>query len=189
MQRLKKVDVAADSRVGGASPCSGGAPRAATPDGLPEQQQCGGDLELQKAAAEPAAFAISILTCPAPPAAYLQQQQQQQAAAGVYALVQTPVHMLQQLQVPSQQGSARSNPLREEVGEIGSKGALESFSPTFATELLADIELEGDDESPAAAAGGGPAAAAAAAAAGPLFGIEVPIQQKETGAERPALCQ
>lgn len=112
-------------------------------------------------------FVISIGQCPAPP--YEDPQLQQPEAC--CAPLQPPPHVMQQLLVPSNQGSSQKNPLREEVGEVGSKGALESFSPTFATELLADIELEGEEESPAAAA------AAAAAGGNSLLMIEVPVQR------------
>ncbi|KAL8447277.1 hypothetical protein Emed_004488 [Eimeria media] len=172
--------------TGEVSPCAAAA-RAPTPDGCRQQQL----LSAPTAAAvagEPAQpqVAIAILRCPTP--SYdphhqqQQQQQQQQQGAAVYGLVPPPPHMLQQLQVPSNQESLRSNLLREEVGEIGSKGALESFSPTFATELLADIELEGGDDSPPAAA----AAAAAAPASAPAatLCIEVPLQRAETAKDR-----
>ncbi|KAL8424872.1 hypothetical protein ACSSS7_008435 [Eimeria intestinalis] len=171
------------------SPCAAG-DRAPTPDGCSTQHH----LPLSAAAAAPAAgepqpqVAIAILRCPSTPydtqhQQQLEQQQveQEQQGALAYRLVQPPPHMLQQLQVPSYQNSLRSNVLREEVGEIGSKGALESFSPTFATELLADIELEGGDDSPAA-----PAAACAAPASAPAatLCIEVPLQQADTATDR-----
>ncbi|OEH76069.1 hypothetical protein cyc_04754 [Cyclospora cayetanensis] len=96
-----------------------------------------------------------------------------QSPQGCHMSLHPPLHMMQQTLVPSQQGSSYRNPLGEEAGEVGSKGALESFGPTFATELLADIELGGEIGSPASDGG------AVERGSSPLL-IEVPVQQNHS---------
>ncbi|CDI77598.1 hypothetical protein, conserved [Eimeria praecox] len=115
-------------------------------------------------------FTVAVITCPMPP--YEEDLQLQ----GQYSPLPPSPAAMQQLQIPSQQAPSQRNLLREEAGEIGSKGALDSFSPTFATELLADIELDGDTGTPTAAAAAA-VAASAAAGANSLLHIDVPVQQ------------
>lgn len=121
-------------------------------------------------------FAVAVITCPAPPyeMQHLQQPVQQQHVHGQHSPLPPSPKPMQQLQIPSQQAPSQRNLLREEAGEMGSKGALESFSPTFATELLADIELDGEAGTPTAAAAA--AVAASAAGASSLPHIDVPVQ-------------
>ncbi|CDJ36350.1 uncharacterized protein EMH_0014790 [Eimeria mitis] len=186
-QQLQQQQRAEEGRLGafGGFPCSethegdSAAAEAAkrktqgTPD--PTQQQ---GLLGQGGGLSP--FAVAVVTCPPPPYEQQQQQQQQQVEGHCTLLPPSPAAM-QQLQLPSQQAPSQRNLLREEAGEMGSRGALESFSPTFATELLADIELDGDTGTPTAAAA---AAVAASAAAGTntLLQIDVPVQQHQNAA-------
>ncbi|XP_026190376.1 uncharacterized protein LOC113146629 [Cyclospora cayetanensis] len=137
-------------RSGDNSPCRGPRP---TPD-INQQPR------LLKFGEEASPITISIVKCPG-----LHYEEHMQSPQGCHMSLHPPLHMMQQTLVPSQQGSSYRNPLGEEAGEVGSKGALESFGPTFATELLADIELGGEIGSPASDGGAALAAAATGATA------------------------
>ncbi|CDJ65216.1 hypothetical protein, conserved [Eimeria necatrix] len=177
-------------REAAASPAAGSCPYDSsrrTPDATQQQ----GILGYGEAVPS---FAVSLVNCPLPlydqdllHHVHGQQLQLQphplQQIEGFYSPLPPSPREMHQLQIPSQQAASQRSCLRQEEGEVASKGALDSFSPTFATELLADIELDEETGSPAAAADAAAAAAgdaranSGAAGANFLLLIDVPVQQ------------